>query len=91
MLFWLWSPAGSQAFDGIVFGLQLVADPLLWVRARGQPATDPVPTRVFRCGRRGGVLGVRAYPGAFCLCAQAAWLLIRVRAHPGFLVWAPGH
>ena len=60
--FWLWSPAGSQAIDRVVFGLQWVADPLLWVCARGQPATDPrlrthsrfkvwAPSRGFRCAR----------------------------------------
>ena len=40
--FWLWSPAGSQAIVRVVSRLQLVADPLLWVCARGQPATHPV-------------------------------------------------
>ena len=34
---------------------------------------------------------VRAHPGVLCLCAQAAGLLIKARAHPGFQVWAPGH
>ena len=32
---------------------------------------------------------MRSHPGAFCLCTQAAGLLIRVRAHPEFQLWAP--
>ena len=66
MLFWLWSPAGSQAFDGIVFGLQLVADPLLWVPAWGQPATDPVALtqELFVCApRHPALIRVPAHPG----------------------------
>ena len=38
--FWLWLPAGSQAIDQVVFGLQLVADPLLWVCAGGGGAAS---------------------------------------------------
>ena len=54
--FWLWSPAGSQAIDRVVFALQLVADPLLWVCAWGsQP-----------------LIQLHAHPGAFCLCSQLA-------------------
>ena len=30
-----------------------------------------------------------AHPGALCLCAQAAGLLIRVHAHLEFQLWAP--
>ena len=35
------------------------------------------------------LIQLRAYPGAFCLCAQAAGPLIRARTHPEFQLWAP--
>ena len=66
--FCLWSPAGSQAVDGVVFGLQLVADPLLWVHAWGQPATDPV-----ECS-----------PRSFLSVLPGGWALIRAPTHRGF-------
>ena len=71
--FCLWSPAGSQAVEGVVFGLQLVADPLLWVHAWGQPATDPV-----ECS-----------PRSFLSVLPGSRVLIRAPAHLGFQVWAP--
>ena len=58
-------PAGSQAIDRVVFGLQLVADPLLWVRARGQPATDPVarsPRSFLSVLRQPALIRVPAHP-----------------------------
>ena len=35
------------------------------------------------------LIGVRPHWGALGLCSQAAQLLIRVRAHLGFQLWAP--
>ena len=57
------------------FGLGLVADPLLWVCARGQPATDLVARS----------------PRSFLSVLPGSRALIRAPAHPGFQVWAPGH
>ena len=66
--FWLWSPAGSQAIVRVVSRLQLVADPLLWVCARGQPATDPVA-----CS-----------PRSFLSVLPGGWALIRAPTYRGF-------
>ena len=39
------------------------------------------------CGSQ-PLIRLHAHLGAFCLCAQAAGLLIRAGAHPGFQLWA---
>ena len=66
---------GSGCVPDLHFGVWLVADPLLWVCAQGQPATDP---------------GVRL-PRSFLSVLPGSLALIRVSAHLGFQGWAPGH
>ena len=62
--FWLWSPAGSQAVDQVVWLISALD--FGWLR---------IPC--FGSVRRGGggslpLIRFHAHPGAFCLCSQAA-------------------
>ena len=64
MCFWVWSPAGSQAVDWVVWPISALG--LGWL---------PIPR--FGSVPRGSqpLIQLRAHPGAFCLCAQAAGCL----------------
>ena len=112
--FWLWSPAGSQAVDQVVWLISALdfgclpipcfgsvrggSQPLIWLRAHpgafclcSQAAgrlSGRSPTGGFRCGPQATDWGTHPL-GHFGSGAQAAGLLIRARAHPGFQVWAP--
>ena len=56
----------------------------------GQPAADQVvrPPGVSGVGPR-PLIGEHTQWGTLGLCVQATWVLIMVRAHPGFQVCAP--
>ena len=68
----MWSPAGSQALDRVVwligFGPGLATNPPLWVCARGHPATDPVahPPEVSGVGRQSTNLGAGNWASGEC-------------------------
>ena len=101
--FWVWSPAGRQAIDGVLWlisalGLGWLPIPRFWsVHWGSQPLIRLRTTRGFRCRHPAGVLGVGPRPligvhahwGTLGLCTQAAGPLIRVHAYPGFQLWAP--
>ena len=80
----MWWPAGSQAIDPVVWQISALDLGWLLIPALGL------------CRGVGGVgsqllIQLCAYPGSFCLCAQAAGPLIRAHAHLVFQVWAPGY
>ena len=62
--FWLWSPAGSQAVDRVVWPISALD--FDWL---------PIPCFGSVCGGSQPLIQLRAHPGAFCLCAQAAGCL----------------
>ena len=74
--FWLWSPAGSQAVDLVVCPISALD--LGWL---------PIPC--FESVRGGSqlLIRLRAHPGAFCLCAQAAGRLSGSPPTRGFRCW----
>ena len=59
--FWLWSPAGSQAVDRV-----------LWPFSTLDFGWLPIPCFGSVCWGSQPLIWLRAHPGAFCLCSQAA-------------------
>ena len=62
--FRLWSPAGSQAIDRVVWPISALD--FGWLR---------IPCFGSVCGGSQPLIRLRAHRGAFCLCSQAAWHL----------------
>ena len=75
--FWLWSPAGSQAVDQVVWPISTLD--FGWL---------PIPH--FGSVLRGSqpLIRLRAHPEVFCLCAQAAGAYQGSRS-PGVSVVGP--
>ena len=59
--FWLWSPAGSQAYDRVVWPISALD--FGWL---------PIPPFGSVRGGSQPLIQLRAHPGGFCLCSQAA-------------------
>ena len=62
--FWLWSPAGSQAIDRVVWQISVLDFSWLLIPCFGSVRGGSQP-----------LIQLRAHPGAFCLCSQAAGCL----------------
>ena len=62
--FWLWSPVGSQAVDRVVWPISALDFGWLLIPCFGSVRGGSQPLN-----------GLRAHPGDFCLCSQAAGCL----------------
>ena len=67
------SPAGSQTFDQVVWPISALDFGWLWIPCFGSVHGGSQP-----------LIQLRAHPGAFCLCSQAARRLSRRPPTPGF-------